>query len=236
MDHSDEGSGAVENLYPPDYVQPVQSESLNPQLDYYPPLDAATTLELRQLSSTEQILSNTPEAGSEKYIAHIRSNPSFLNKADVKIEKEANGLQFKVGEGRFERYGTGTSITYQHKKGTLDIRLEDHRNQRYIASAFGQPLYWWQVSKANQYVIEIAITNNELVARFTYSGEHAYKGRDVKDGTVLGILEVAEAGVLDELVSMTVVLIERAKRRGKILKGADGTAPVTSLAAERGTP
>ncbi len=76
-------------------------------------------------------------------------------------------------------------------------------------------------------------TSNRLPAEFTYSGEHTFMGRDITDGAVLETLEVSEEGfeqgVLDQVVCITVVLVERAKRRGRFLKGADGGAPMTGL-------
>lgn len=58
-------------------------------------------------------------------------------------------------------------------------------------------------------------------------------GRDVKDDTGLGSLEVSEEayeqGVVDQMVCMTVVLVERTKRRGRKLKGSEGGAPMASL-------
>lgn len=53
---------------------------------------------------------------------------------------------------------------------------------------------------------------------------------------MLGILEVDEhyssqQNLLDQIVCTTVTLVERAKRRGHKLHGAEGTAPVMSLAA-----
>ncbi len=58
-------------------------------------------------------------------------------------------------------------------------------------------------------------------------------GRDVADGATLGTLEVSEEaliqGVLDQVVCITVVLIERAKQRECILKGTNRGAPMTGL-------
>lgn len=40
--------------------------------------------------------------------------------------------------------------------------------------------------------------------------------------------------MLDQLVSMTVVLVERSKRRGRQLHGAEGISPMMSLASNDG--
>lgn len=214
--------------------QSSQPASSNPQIDYYPPMDSFTTLQLRQVSSSIQTLyigQGDPYAAS--YSIKVRNITNFLNKPDLLISRELNKISTKVGEGRFEKYSPGTTIKYLDSGIIQDLKLEDHRSQRFIVTVNGQPVWWWQPSKVDKYRMEIVTSSNRLLARFAYSGEHTFMGRDVKHGTTLGNLEVSqeayEKGVVDQVVCMTIVFVERTKRRGRKLKGSEGGAPMTSL-------
>lgn len=83
--------------------------------------------------------------------------------------------------------------------------------------------------------MEIVTPSNRLMAQFTYTSEDTFIAKNIKDSTVLGTLEVAEAAsqqcVLDQVVCTTVVLIERAKRRGQNLRKSDIMVPTTGLGA-----
>lgn len=85
-------------------------------------------------------------------------------------------------------------------------------------------------------LVEIVAPSNELIARFAYSNNHNFSDKVIKFDTVLGELQVEEQyasnqTVLDQVVCMTVTLVEREKRRQHELKGEEGTAPVASLKA-----
>ena len=98
-------------------------------------------------------------------------------------------------------------------------------------------LWWWQPSRRDKEIVEVVTPEDELIAQFTYSGIHTLVSRDVKDDTVHGVLEVDDPyanrpAMLDQLVSMTVVLVERGRRRGRDLHGFEGTNALAGLASD----
>lgn len=85
-------------------------------------------------------------------------------------------------------------------------------------------------------LVEIVAPSNEFIARFVYSNEHNGSDKVIKFGTMLGELQidgqyVNNQTVLDQLICMTVTLVEREKRRQQKLRGEEGRAPVASLEA-----
>lgn len=91
-----------------------------------------------------------------------------------------------------------------------------------MATVNGKPLWCWQPSQRDGYFVQVVTAAKGLLAPFTYSGENTLVGRDVEDDTVLGVLKVNEPhasqqAVLDQVVSMTDVLVESSKRRGRKL-------------------
>ncbi len=67
---------------------------------------------------------------------------------------------------------------------------------------------------------------NGQMAQCTCSGETTFVGKIVENDTVLGVLEVGESyagqqALLDELMSMKVVLVESQERRGLKLHGTE---------------
>ncbi len=189
------------------------------------------TLQLRRVSSSvETFYVEQGDPYATGYSIKVRNSTNFLNKPDLVITREQNHLSTKVGEGRFEKYSAVTTLKYPESGVAQDLQLESHQSQRFAVNVNGKPCWWWQPFKVRKYRAEMVTTSNRLLAEFTYSGEHTFMGRDVTHGAILGTLEVGEEafeqGVLDQVVCITVVLVERAKRRRSILKGADGGAPV----------
>lgn len=208
--------------------------SPNPQMDYYPPMTSFKTLQLRRVSSSvETFYVEQGDPYATGYSIKVRNSTNFLKKPDLVITREQNQLSTKVGEGRFEKYSAVTTLKYPESGVAQDLQLESHQSQRFAVNVNGKPCWWWQPSKVSKYRAEMVTPSNRLLAELTYSGEHTFMGRDVTDGAVLGTLKVSEEafeqGVLDQVVCITAVLVERAKRRGRILKGADGGAPMTGL-------
>ncbi|KAL6721162.1 hypothetical protein ACLMJK_000264 [Lecanora helva] len=213
----------------------ANTNSVSPDYEHYAPMNSVRTLQLLQVDRKHQNFSFPPETSHFNYSIRVNDSTGLIKKPDLIIARESGTLE-KVGEGRFEKYSQGTMIKYAESGKTHDLKLESSLSQRFVVTASGIALWWWQPSQRNKDVAEVVTSDNELIAQFTYSGEHVLFGRDVKDNTVLGVLEVdeqhaAQRAVLDELVSITAVLVERARRRGRNLRGYEGTGPRASLAA-----
>ncbi len=223
----------------PQYSElPSHSTSSNLLQENYAPMKSGQSLQLVHVNRKLQTLSFPPGSSSHNYNVKINGGTGFLNKPDLLISRDSGTLE-KIAEGRFEKYGPGTTIKYSESGKIHDLQLETSQSQRFMVTVDGKPLWFWQPSQEDKYLVQVVTAANGLVAQFTYSGEHTFVGRDVKDDTVLGILEVAEPyasqqAVLDQLVSMTVVLVERSKRRGRKLHGSEGTRPMNSLALNGG--
>ena len=206
----------------------------NAEPERYAAMRSVQTLQLLHVNKKHQTFSFPPGTCSFQYSIQVRDNSGLMKKPDLTIARESGTLK-KVGEGRFEKYGAGTTIKYLESGMIQDLQLESSLSQRFMVTVDGKLQWWWQPSQGDKLVAEVVTAENDLMALFTYSGEHVLVGRDVKDDTVLGVLEIdakyaSQPSVLDQLVSMTVVLVERARRRGRNLRGAEGTSPRVSLA------
>ena len=220
----------------PSYEEASRSTTYHPVQEYYAPMQSIRTLQLLHVSRKVQTCSFPPGANNFHYSIKVHDSQTLIKKPDLIIGRESNGLIDKVGEGKFEKYGAGTTIEYSESKEIHDLQLESSLSQRFMITVGGIPLWWWQPSRRNKEIAELVTDRNELVAQFTYSGEHTLLGRDVKDDTVLGVLEVdghyaSQRNLLDQLVCTTVVLVERGRRRGRNLRGAEGTSPMFGLAS-----
>ena len=199
------------------------------------PVPNFQTLQLLHVNRKQRTFSFPPETSSFHYSIQVNDSSGLIKKPDLIIARDSGTLE-KIGEGRFEKYGPGTAIKYFESGQTHDLQLESSLSQRFMITHDGNPLWWWQPSQRDTKVAEVVTAGNEFMAQFTYSaGGHSLVGRDVKDDTVLGVLEVGgryacQPAVLDQIVSMTAVLVERAKRRGRNQRGYEGTSPITSLA------
>ena len=223
----------------PQYSElPSGSTSFNLLQENYAPMKSGQSLQLVHVNRKLQTLSFPPGLTSHNYNVKINDGTGFLNKPDLLISRGSGTLE-KIAEGRFEKYGPGTTIEYSKSGKTHDLQLETSQSQRFMVTVDGRPLWYWQPSQQDKYLVQVVTAANGLVAQFIYSGEHTFVGRDVKDDTVLGVLEVAEPyasqeAMLNQLVSMTIVLVERSKRRGRKLHGTEGTRPMMSLALNGG--
>lgn len=224
---------------PPQYSEgPPGPTSFNLEQVDYETMKSVQTLQLLHVNPKLQTMSFPPGSASNSYNVKVNDGTGFLNKPDLLISRDTGTLE-KIGEGRFEKYGPGTTIKYPESGKIHDLQLETSLSQRFKITHDGKPLWLWQPSIQDKYLVQVLTASNELIAQFTYSGEHTFVGRDVKDNTVLGVLEVDgthahDQAMLDQLVCMTVVLVERSKRRGRKLHGAEGTSPMTSLALNGG--
>ena len=212
--------------------RPANSDT---ELESYSSITPVQTLQLLHVNRKLQTFSFPPGTSSFQYSIQVNDSSGLIKKPDLIIARESGTLE-KIGEGRFEKYGPGTTIKYIESGMVQDLQLESSLSQRFMITVDGRAQWWWQPSRSNKYVAEVVTAGNELMGLFTYSGDHVLVGRDVKDDTVLGLLEIDmkyanQQSVLDRLVSMTVLLVERARRRGRNLHGADGTSPLATLAA-----
>ena len=215
-----------------EFVPSYTSESYapsHPPEGLFPPTQ---TLQLLHVNNKQQKFSFPPETSQFQYDIKVHQNTGFLKKPDLLVSRDIGTLE-EIGEGRFEKYGPGTTIKYSESGETHDLQLESSLSQRFVVTVDGKALWWWQPSRHSKLVAEVVTARNELMAGFTFSGEHTLVGRNVKDDTVLGVLEVGEQyvkrrEVLDQLVSMTVVLVERGKRRGQNLRAIERTSPIAS--------
>ena len=199
----------------------------------YPPLKSTQTLQLLHVNKKLQTFSFPPGNPSSNYNIRINDNTGIIQKPDLIISRDCGTLE-KISEGRFEKYGPGTTIKYLGSGKTHDLQLESSISQRFMVSVDGNPLQWWQPSRQNFHMAEVMNTRDEFMARFTYSGDHTLLGRDPKNDTVLGVLEVdgqhaSQPAVLDQIVSMTAVLVERGRRRGRNMRKLEGSNPMASL-------
>ena len=211
--------------------------SSNPPLAFYPPMKGYQSLHLKQISSKAQILTfDQPHPTRPTYNIETTSTSFLGHKPDLAISREYNNIAQKVAEGNFEKYNPVSKIKYCESKKVEELRLENHQTQRIIGTIDGIPWGWWQPSQVDNLLVEIVAPSNELIARFVYSNDHNFSDKVIKFGTVLGELQVNEQyasnqTAMEQIVCMTVTLIEREKRRQHKLRGEEGTAPVTSLKA-----
>ena len=211
--------------------------NFNPPQAFYPPMKSHQSLHLKQLSSKAQILTfDKPHPTHPTYNIKTTSTSFLGHKPDLAISREHNAISQKVAEGHFEKYQPVSKIKFREPKQVEELRLEDHQTQRIIGTIDGKPWGCWQPSQADNLLVEIVAPSNELIARFVYSNDHNFSDKVIKFGTVLGELQVddqyaSNQTVLDQVVCMTVTLVEREKRRQHKLRGEEGTAPVTSLNA-----
>lgn len=209
--------------------------SSNPPQASYPPMKTYQSLHLKQISSKAQILTfDQPHPTHPTYSIETTSTSFLGHKPDLAISREHNNISQKVAGGNFEKYNPVSKIKYRDLKKVEELRLEDHQTQRTIGTIDGMPWGWWQPSQVDNLLVEIVAPSNELIARFVYSNDHNFSDKVIKFGTVLGELQVDEQyasnqTVLDQVVCMTVTLVEREKRRQHKLRGEEGTAPVASL-------
>ncbi|KAF6219356.1 hypothetical protein HO133_005181 [Letharia lupina] len=209
--------------------------SSNPPQASYPPMKTYQSLHLKQISSKAQILTfDQPHPAHPTYSIETTSTSFLGHKPDLAISREHNNISQKVAEGNFEKHNPVSKIKYRDLKKVEELRLEDHQTQRTIGTIDGMPWGWWQPSQVDNLLVEIVAPSNELIARFVYSNDHNFSDKVIKFGTVLGELQVDEQyasnqTVLDQVVCMTVTLVEREKRRQHKLRGEEGTAPVASL-------
>ena len=209
----------------------------NPPQAFYPPMKSYQSLHLKQISSKAQILTfDQPHPTHPTYNIEITSTSFLGRKPDLAISRVHNNISQKVAEGRFEKYSPVSKIKYHESKKMEELRLENHQTQRVIGTIDGMPWGWWQPSQVDNLLVELVAPSNELIARFVYSNDHNFSEKVIKFGNVLGELQVDEQyasneTALDQVVCMTVTLIEREKRRQHKLKGEEGTAPVASLKA-----
>lgn len=207
--------------------------SSNPPLASYPAMKSYQSLQLKQISSKAQVLTfDQPYPSHPTYNIETTST-SFLGlKPDLAISRDSQ----KVAEGNFEKYHPVSKIKYRESKKVEELRLENHQTQRAIGTIDGVPWGWWQPSQVDNLLVEMVAPSNELIARFVYSNDHNFSDKVIKFDTVLGKLQVDEQyasnqTMLDQVVCMTVTLVEREKRRQHKLRGEEGTAPVASLEA-----
>ena len=211
--------------------------SSNPPQASYPPMKSYQSLHLKQLSSKAQILTFDQQYPTHPTYNIETTSTSFLgHKPDLAISREHNNISQKVAAGNFEKYQPVSTIKYRESKKVEELRLENHQTQRIIGIIDGMPWGWWQPSQVDNLLVEIVAPSNELIARFVYSNDHEFSDKVIKFNTVLGELQVDEQyasnqTLLDQVVCMTVTLIEREKRRQHNLRGEEKTAPVTRLKA-----
>lgn len=222
--------------FAPSYEETSGSTSYNSVPGYYAPMKSVQTLQLLHVNRKIQTFSFPPGTYDFHYSIKVRDNQNLFKKPDLLIGRERNGIIERVGEGRFEKYGPGTTIKYFESGILQDLQLESSLSQRFMITIDGKPLWWWQPSRRDKQVAEVVTDTSKLIAQFTYTGEHTLVGRDVKDDAVLGVLEVDELyasqrEVLDQLVSMAALLVERGRRRGRNLRGTEGTSPMAGLAS-----
>ncbi|KAK4696097.1 ribosome assembly protein 3, partial [Lecanoromycetidae sp. Uapishka_2] len=185
-----EGNFSGLDTLPAYSAQSSQPASSNPQKGHYPPMSSFKTIQLSQVTASEQSCSTEQgDTHAASYSIKVRDSTSFMNKPDLLICRERNNLSTKIGEGRFSKYGPETTIKYLESGIVQNLQLEDHHSQRFEITANGKLCWWWQPSKVDKYRMEIVTPSDRLLAQFTYTGEHAFMGRDVKDGTVLGDLQ-----------------------------------------------
>ena len=231
-----EDSSSIEPA--PSYTPETSGSTSHDQMqDSCLPIGPAQSLQLLYVNRKSQTVSFPPETASFHYNVHVNDSSGLIRKPDLIISREDGGLVEKVGEGRFEKYGPGTTIKYPESGAIHDLQLESSISQRFMITLDGKALWWWQTSRRDNRVAEVVTSGNEIIAQFTYSGIHTLVGRDVKDDTVLGVLEVgdqyaSQPAVLDQLVSMTVVLVERGRRRGRNLRGVEGTNALAGMVSD----
>lgn len=144
---------------------PSGPTSSNPAREYYPPMNSVRTLQLLHVSSKLQTFSFPPgDPSLPQYNVKVTKSATFLDKPALAISRESGGTSQKVGEGRFEKYGPGTTIKYVESCKTQDLQLESHQLQRFMVTVDGKPSYWWQQSLRDKHVAEIVTPSNELMA------------------------------------------------------------------------
>lgn len=227
----------MDNLHPtepvPSYDAVGSSASSTLTAQDYAPLQSTQTLQLLHVSKKMQRFSFPPGNTSSNYDIRINENTGLIKRPDLIISRDCGTLE-KIGEGKFEKYGSGTTIKYLKSGKTHDLQLESAISQRFMVTVDGTPLWWCQPSRQNILTTEVVSIHDELMARFTYSGDQTLLGIDLKNKTVLGVLEVdrkytSQPTVLDQIVSMTVTLVERGRRRGRNLHRLDPTSPMASI-------
>lgn len=223
---------------PQDVERSLGSASSKIAQEHYAPTNSSQVLRLIHVNRKLQTLCFLRGATSHSYNVKVNDGRGFFDKPDLRISRD-NGTLEKIAEGRFEKYGLGTTIKYSESGKIHDLQLETSQSQHFMVTVDGKLLWYWQPSQEDRYLVQVVTAAKGLMAQFTYSGEHTFVGLDVKDDTVLGVLEVNEPyasqqAVLDQVVSMTVVLVERSKRRGRKLHGAEGSRPMMSLAPNGG--
>ena len=221
--------------YPPNIGS--SKGNFNPPQAFYSPMKNYHSLHLKQISSKAQILTfDKPHPTHPIYTIETTSTSFLGHKPDLAISREHNTVAQKVAEGHFEKYQPVSKIKFRESKQIIELRLEDHQTQREIGTIDGKLWAWWQPSQADKLLVEIVAPSNDLIARFVYSNDHNFSDKVIKFGTMLGELQVddqyaSNQTVLDQVVCMTVTLVEREKRRQYKMRGEEGTAPVTSLNA-----
>ena len=211
--------------------------NFSPPQAFYSPMKGYQSLHLKQISSKAQTLTfDKPHPTHPTYSIETTSTSFLGHKPDLAISREHNQISQKVAEGNFEKYQAVSKVKFRESEQVEELRLEDHQTQRVVAILDGELWGWWQPSQADNLLVEIVAPSNELIARFVYSNDHNFSDKVIKFGTVLGELQIddqyaSNQSVLDQVVCMTVTLVEREKRRQHKLRGEEGTAPVTSLNA-----
>ena len=106
----------------PSYIADA-SESTNYDLTQgsYLPMRSAQTLQLLQVNRKRMTFSFFPETTPIRFEVHVNNSSGLIKKPDLVISRENCGLVENVGEGRFEKYGLGTTIKYSDSGKTHDL-------------------------------------------------------------------------------------------------------------------